>query len=91
MRTIAAGRPLPSQAGLARRVRTIVGTMRVFEGRCAVVTGAASGIGLALAAECVNRGCDVVLADIDGTELEVVAEQLRPGDQLVIAHPAVAE
>jgi NAD(P)-dependent dehydrogenase (short-subunit alcohol dehydrogenase family) len=58
-------------------VRIIVGTMRVFEGRSAVVTGAASGIGLALAVECVNRGCDVVLADIDGTELEAVAEQLR--------------
>ncbi|MGH8934483.1 MAG: SDR family NAD(P)-dependent oxidoreductase [Egibacteraceae bacterium] len=40
--------------------------MRGFEGRVAVVTGAASGIGRALAARFAAEGMRVVLADVDG-------------------------
>src|SRR5580765_732734 len=48
-------------------------------GRVAVVTGAASGIGRALADAFVAAGSAVVLADLDGREAEEVAEQLRGG------------
>ena len=44
--------------------------MRGFDGRVAAVTGAASGIGRALAVELAGRGADLALADVDGTGLE---------------------
>ena len=48
------------------------------EGRTAVITGAASGIGLAAAARCADFGMRVVLADINQPELEkAVAEVAR--------------
>src|SRR6476620_11168080 len=46
-------------------------------GRVAVVTGAASGIGRALAEAFVAAGSAVVLADLDGPEAEAVGERLR--------------
>src|SRR5258708_30279878 len=46
-------------------------------GRVAVVTGAASGIGRALAEAFVVAGSAVVLADLDGQEAESVGERLR--------------
>lgn len=39
--------------------------MKQFEGRVAVVTGAASGIGRELAVACAKRGMKLVLADVD--------------------------
>ena len=48
-----------------------------FEGKVAVVTGGASGIGLAIAAELVRRGCHIVLVDIDSDQLEKVVVELR--------------
>ena len=50
-----------------------------FAGKNVVVTGAASGIGRALAGELVRRGAVVVLADRDGPDAEQVAAQLRAG------------
>jgi NAD(P)-dependent dehydrogenase (short-subunit alcohol dehydrogenase family) len=49
----------------------------VGAGRVAVVTGAASGIGRALAEAFVAAGSAVVVADLDGREAESVSEQLR--------------
>jgi NAD(P)-dependent dehydrogenase (short-subunit alcohol dehydrogenase family) len=49
---------------------------RHFEGKVAIVTGAASGIGKALATELVDRGATVVVADIAGDASASVAEQL---------------
>ena len=40
-------------------------TMKEFLGKVAVITGAASGIGHALAERCFKKGMKVVLADID--------------------------
>lgn len=48
-------------------------------GRIAVVTGGASGIGRAIAAELVARGARVVVADIDGARAAEVAAQLGGG------------
>ena len=47
-----------------------------FEGSAAAITGAASGIGRALALALAARGCDVALADLDQDGLESVARQI---------------
>ncbi|MBF2754227.1 MAG: SDR family NAD(P)-dependent oxidoreductase [Gammaproteobacteria bacterium AqS3] len=47
-----------------------------IEGRTAVVTGAASGIGLAIAGELIKRQCRVVIADWDGDGARKAAEAL---------------
>jgi NAD(P)-dependent dehydrogenase (short-subunit alcohol dehydrogenase family) len=52
--------------------------MSVFgEGRSAVVTGAAGGIGLAIAKACLARGMRVTIADQDAAGLEAAATALR--------------
>ena len=48
-----------------------------FGGGVAVVTGAGSGIGAALAEELALRGSEVVLADIEIADAEAVAERIR--------------
>lgn len=47
-----------------------------FEGSAAAITGAASGIGRALALELAARGCDLALADLDLAGLESVAKEI---------------
>lgn len=47
-----------------------------FDGAAAAITGAASGIGRALALELAARGCDVALADVDQAGLESVAGEI---------------
>jgi NAD(P)-dependent dehydrogenase (short-subunit alcohol dehydrogenase family) len=51
--------------------------MTDFRGKTAVVTGAARGIGLAIAGQCVAEGMNVVLADIDTAALADAEAQLR--------------
>jgi NAD(P)-dependent dehydrogenase (short-subunit alcohol dehydrogenase family) len=53
-----------------------MGSARGAEGRAAIVTGGASGIGLALGARLAASGARVVLADIDGGAAERRAEEL---------------
>jgi NAD(P)-dependent dehydrogenase (short-subunit alcohol dehydrogenase family) len=60
-----------------------------FEGRGAVITGGASGFGLASAREFGNRGARVVLADIDGNTLDKAVEGLRA--EGVEAHGVVCD
>ena len=47
-----------------------------FEGSAAAITGAASGIGRALALALAARGCDLALADVDQAGLESVAKEI---------------
>lgn len=51
--------------------------MRDFAGRTALVTGAAGGIGRALALEAAGRGMRVVVADLDAAALAAVVEECR--------------
>lgn len=48
-----------------------------FEGRVCVVTGAASGIGRALAVELAERGSDLALCDVNVEELEATARMVE--------------
>jgi NAD(P)-dependent dehydrogenase (short-subunit alcohol dehydrogenase family) len=60
--------------------------MEQFEGKTAVVTGAASGMGLALAGRCVEAKMRVVLADVEAEPLKKAEEALleRGGDVLAV-------
>ncbi len=53
--------------------------MSGYQGKVAVVTGAASGIGYAVAARAAAEGMTVVLADIDAGRLRAAAAVLRGG------------
>ena len=59
--------------------------MENLEGRCAVVTGAASGIGKAMSERFVADGMKVVLADVEQEPLNVVEKELRDQGADVIA------
>ena len=50
--------------------------MTTIRGAAAAVTGAASGIGRALACELAARGCDLALADRDEAGLQAVAAEI---------------
>ncbi len=58
--------------------------MDEFTGKVAVVTGAASGIGRALARRCAGEGMRVVLADIEAEPLEQAAGEI--GDEIGADH-----
>jgi short-subunit dehydrogenase len=51
--------------------------MTTIRGTAAAVTGAASGIGRALALELAARGCDLALADRDEAGLQAVAAEIK--------------
>ena len=60
--------------------------MKEFKGKVAVVTGAASGIGFALAEKCLAEGMHVVMADIEQAALETAAEKLSAaGNNSILA------
>jgi short-subunit dehydrogenase len=54
--------------------------MTAINGAAAALTGAASGIGRALALELAARGCDLALADRDEAGLRSVAAEIAKGD-----------
>jgi NAD(P)-dependent dehydrogenase (short-subunit alcohol dehydrogenase family) len=58
--------------------------MQDFEGKVAVVTGAASGIGLALATRFAEEGMKVVLADVEEPALDAAVTRLRQQEHDVL-------
>ena len=64
-----------------------------FDGSAAAITGAASGIGRALALELAARGCDVALADLDEAGLESAAKDITAthGRRVTIRRVDVAD
>ena len=52
-------------------------TSRRFDGRVAIVTGAASGIGLATAERCGGEGAKVIVADVNREGAESAATRLK--------------
>lgn len=61
--------------------------MRDFEGRTAVITGGASGIGLALARRFAAEGMNVAVADVEEPALDVAVEELRAAGAEVLGVP----
>jgi NAD(P)-dependent dehydrogenase (short-subunit alcohol dehydrogenase family) len=60
--------------------------LRELQGRVAVVTGAASGIGRATAEALAVRGCDLALVDVDPTGLAESAEEVRRAGRRASRH-----
>ena len=58
----------------------------VFETKAAFVTGAASGIGLAITKALVARGANVMMADIDTARLTAELEAMNAPSQLSMIH-----
>lgn len=58
--------------------------MKDFRGKVAVITGAASGIGLGIARRCVLEGMKVVLADIEQGVLEQAEKELAAAGGTVL-------
>ncbi len=61
--------------------------MKTFQGKVAVITGAASGIGRALAERCVQEGMKVVLADIEEQTLLQVGREFTARGAQILAIP----
>lgn len=61
--------------------------MKEFIGRVSVVTGAASGIGRAIAGKCAEEGMRVVLADIDREGLARAEAELKASGAKVVTVP----
>jgi len=79
------GLDCPSQA----EIRT--GDEVRFEQRSVLVTGGASGIGLAIAGEFLAEGATVLVADRDGPGLEALADRLGVSDRLLTIEVDLAE
>jgi NAD(P)-dependent dehydrogenase (short-subunit alcohol dehydrogenase family) len=62
-------------------------SIRTYQNAVAIVTGAASGIGRALACELAARGANVVLADLQMDEAQKVAETIRSAGGCAKAAP----
>jgi NAD(P)-dependent dehydrogenase (short-subunit alcohol dehydrogenase family) len=56
-----------------------------FSGRVALVTGAARGLGLAIAEALASQGADLELCDIDGSAVKAAAEALLPASGNAVA------
>lgn len=62
--------------------------MKRLTDRVAVVTGAASGIGQAVAASLAHAGCDLALVDLDATSLDETARRVASAGRRASVHAA---
>ncbi|MBF9046625.1 SDR family oxidoreductase [Rhodobacterales bacterium LSUCC0031] len=62
-----------------------------FDGKCAIVTGAASGIGLAIARQLAASGARVVLADLDSSKTEAAAQDIGHGARAFVVDVTKAD
>ena len=62
-----------------------------FEGRTAVITGGASGMGLGTARRCVERGMNVALLDVEEDRLAGAVELIGAGDRVLPVVTDVAD
>jgi short-subunit dehydrogenase len=60
--------------------------MKKLDGRVAVITGGASGVGRATADELAAKGCSLALVDINGERLESVAKEFTAQGVTVSTH-----
>jgi len=60
--------------------------VKSFEGKVAIVTGAANGIGRATALRLAERGCAIALSDIDPAGLESIEKELAERGTTVSTH-----
>jgi NADP-dependent 3-hydroxy acid dehydrogenase YdfG len=66
--------------------------MQDFEGRVAVITGAASGIGWGMAQAFADAGMKLVMADIETPTLEAAGAELRAaGHEVITVQTDVAD
>lgn len=72
-----------SGANTSFRLRGGPGMARLEEGQVAVITGAAAGIGFALAEAFLGKGLRVVITDRDAQALDQAAAQLRANGRAV--------
>lgn len=77
------GQPVPVETSAASAA--IVRPPRRFEDRVAIVTGAARGIGRAIATRFVAEGARVALLDVPGSAVVATAGELAAGDGRVTA------
>jgi NAD(P)-dependent dehydrogenase (short-subunit alcohol dehydrogenase family) len=61
--------------------------MKDLDGKVAAITGAASGLGLAMAQTFAEHGMRLALADVDAAALTAVAEEFRAAGHEVVAVP----
>jgi NAD(P)-dependent dehydrogenase (short-subunit alcohol dehydrogenase family) len=61
------------------------GNMKKFTGKIAVITGAASGIGLGIARRCMKEGMKVVLADVEEKALTNAEAEMKAAGANVLA------
>src|SRR5438445_3247742 len=69
---------------MGRMVRVPAGDLFDLSGRVAAITGAASGLGRAIALGFADAGADLALADIDDGALETVRAELIPSHRRVV-------
>ena len=63
--------------------------VKLLEGKTAIVTGAAQGIGFAVAREFARHGCDVLCCDVHGEAMAASAEKIaRETGRTVVGVPA---
>src|SRR5687768_11889442 len=62
--------------------------MKGLKNKIVVITGAASGLGKALAAEFYRQGCHLALLDINFNGLEKTKSELQTNEQKITIHHA---